>query len=315
MSQISVGLTPFSLIPQQESQKPESRQHDGPADVLSLYSLDDPEPKEPVTLWIRTIAIISSVTLVTASNTFINALVIMLLKELAIDLRIPLGMKLWPASMQALACGSTLLFAGTLADAVGPRVVFLFGLILQAACAFACATAPNMPTFLLYRTIGGFATALLLPSATGIISRSFVRRRRNFAFAAIGFGQWIGVACGFPIGGAMINESGLLPGLWRYGFRCAMIIDVVACVLAAIAIPTTTDTPPERGDAHDFTWEERWYRFKHNIDWVGALLQGLLVGLFCLALAFLSVSPTYIRSPAAVIPLALTTLLVPCFVL
>lgn len=188
------------------------------ADLQSLHSL---ERVDTVTSKTRTTAIIASVTLITAISTLLNGLTTVALPTMSKELSIPPGLLLWPTSIQALTTGCTLLLAGSIADALGARFMYLAGSILQAGFVLGCGLSKSTTEIIAFRGLSGIALAFCLPSAVAIITRSFVGQRRNFAFAAMGGGQPIGFGLGLALGGVLTDNIG-----WRVGTPMGKRVDL-----------------------------------------------------------------------------------------
>jgi sugar phosphate permease len=159
-------------------------------DIQSLHSL---ERTDTVTSKSRTVVIIICVTLVTAISTLLNGLTTVALPRMAKELSIPDGLLLWPTSIQALTNGCSLLIAGSVSDALGARFMYLVGCVLQVGTILGCGLSKTSTQIILFRGLSGIALSFCLPSAVAIITRSFVGKRRDFAFAAMGGGQPVSV--------------------------------------------------------------------------------------------------------------------------
>ena len=85
------------------------------------------------------------------------------LPDVGADLDAELAMLQWVVSGYSLALAATLLTAGTLADLVGRRRMFLGGLAGFAAASLLCAVAPSALVLIAGRATQGLAGAVLLP--------------------------------------------------------------------------------------------------------------------------------------------------------
>lgn len=138
-----------------------------------------------VTSTSRTVIIIASVTLTTGISTLLNGVTTVALPHMASELHIPDGLVFWPSSIQALTSGCSLLLAGSICDALGSRFMYLVGCVLQAAFILGCGLARTSAQIILFRALSGIAVSFCLPSAVAIITRSFVGKRRDLAFASM----------------------------------------------------------------------------------------------------------------------------------
>lgn len=238
------------------------------------YSLNSLERIDTVTSKSRTAVIIASVTLITAISTLLNGLTTVALPTMAKELNIPHGLLLWPTSIQALTNGCSLLLSGSIADALGSRFMYLSGCILQAGFVLGCGLSQTSAQIIIFRGLSGIALSFCLPSAVAIITRSFVGKRRNLAFAAMGGGQPIGFGLGLAVGGVLTDSIG-----WRWGFYLSAIFDAVIFAVAFWGLPTSIDSPTGSEGAADLTWSQKWTQLKEEIDWVGAGIATASLGM------------------------------------
>lgn len=191
--------------------------------------------------------------------------------------------------MYALATGCTLLVFGAMSDAVGSRLIFLLGCFIQSIFCMACGLAADGTQFIAFRAVSGLATAMCLPSAVSIISENFPPGKlRNLAFSFMGGGQPVGFGVGILIGGVCADTIG-----WRWGFYTAAIANTVAFLLSWWQLP--------RGRQTRINWDMLFF----GIDWVGAIVISVALGLLSWALAYVcslslpfhSLSPSLPLSP------------------
>lgn len=206
---------------------------------------------------------------------------------MAKELDIPPSLLLWPSSIQALTNGCSLLISGSLADAMGARLMYLVGCVLQAGFVLGCGLSQSSAQIILFRGLSGIAISLCLPSAVSIITRSFVGRRRNLAFAAMGGGQPIGFALGLALGGVLTDSIG-----WRWGFYLSAIIDALICAVAFWGLPKTIDSPPDTQGPADLSWSTKWRQLKDDIDWVGALIASTSLAMLSYVFAYVYICDT-----------------------
>ena len=77
-----------------------------------------------------------------------------------------------------------MILAGSIADVVGSRTVFLLGSFLQGIFVLACGLARTGIQLILFRAIQGIALSLCLPTAVSIMTTAFTQgRRRNLGLA------------------------------------------------------------------------------------------------------------------------------------
>ncbi|KAI9569193.1 major facilitator superfamily domain-containing protein, partial [Boletus coccyginus] len=122
----------------------------------------------------------------------------------------------WLLSTYFLSAGCLSLFYERVADLYGHKRVFLLGIIWQAGFALGCGFSSNVITLLVLRGLQGTGMAAAIPSALGVLARSFPpSRARSVAFAIFAAGASVGAALGMTIGGALTE---LITERWRSPF-------------------------------------------------------------------------------------------------
>lgn len=273
------------------------------------YSLHELERVSTVTSKSRTAIIITSVTLITGISTLLNGLTTVALPTMAAELGIPDSLLLWPSSIQALTCGCTLLLSGSIADALGSRFMYLTGCVLQAGFILGCGLARNSTEIILFRGLSGIALSFCLPSAVSIITKSFVGKRRDMAFAAMGGGQPVGFSLGLALGGVLSDSIG-----WRYGFYISAVLDALIGVVALWGLPKSIDDSPEEEVPANYSWSLKMQQLKNDIDWVGAAIATTSLATLSYVFAAITGSTADIKQPSSIALLAVAIALVPAFI-
>jgi EmrB/QacA subfamily drug resistance transporter len=177
------------------------------------------------------------------------------------DLGADLSVLQWVISGYSLALAATLLTAGTLADLVGRRRMFLGGLAGFAAASVLCAVAPSALVLIAGRAAQGLAGAVLLSSSLALLAQDFTGTARAGAL-----GIWAAtVAAAFAVGpleGGLLTES--------FGWRAIFVLDAavaLACLPVGIRRLRESRDPDAEG-----------------VDWWGTLTlsTGLFLGVFAL---------------------------------
>ncbi|RYG32292.1 MFS transporter, partial [bacterium] len=148
------------------------------------------------------------------------------------DIRKNLGASLsglqWVIDGYGLTFAAFLLSAGALADRVGPRRAFTWGLILFSLASLACGLAPNLTTLVIARGAQGAGAALLIPTSLSLISRTFTERSERAQALAIwgGIGGGLAMVAGPLFGGILTQALG-----WRSVFLINVPVGVVTLAL------------------------------------------------------------------------------------
>ncbi|EPS34800.1 hypothetical protein PDE_09764 [Penicillium oxalicum 114-2] len=265
----------------------------GDAVASTANSLDEDHKPKNASL------VIFCISCITFISCYLGGLVTVSVPQMARDLHLGPGMELWPVSMYALATGCTLLVFGAMSDAVGSRLIFLLGCFIQSIFCMACGLAADGTQFIAFRAVSGLATAMCLPSAVSIISENFPPGKlRNLAFSFMGGGQPVGFGVGILIGGVCADTIG-----WRWGFYTAAIANTVAFLLSWWQLP--------QGRQTRINWDMLFF----GIDWVGAIVISVALGLLSWALAIISGNVNDIRKPQTIVAFVVSVVLLVTFVL
>lgn len=143
-----------------------------------------------------------------------------------------------------IALASLMLFAGRLAEQVGPRRVFLAGLALYAIGALVMGLAPTVAVLIGARLLQGAGAAALTPVSLAIVLPAFPASRRS---TAIGGWAMIGASSGVvapTVGAVLVDVGG-----WRLPF---LVLTVMLCGVALAAWRVLdTDVSPAAAPAID----------------------------------------------------------------
>jgi EmrB/QacA subfamily drug resistance transporter len=168
----------------------------------------------------------------------------------------------WVVDAYTLTLAAFVLVAGSLADRLGRRRVFAWGLGIFTVASGVAALSPD-PTWLnLARAVQGVGAAVMFAVSLALIAQEF--KGKDLAMAMGLYGATIGaaVAIGPLVGGALVDSLG-----WQSVFALNVPIGVAAIVLTYARIAESRD-PDARG-----------------IDWAG--VGTFSISLFMLVLALL----------------------------
>ncbi|HJJ48892.1 MAG TPA: MFS transporter [Methanocorpusculum sp.] len=173
-----------------------------------------------------------------------TSIVSIALPQIASDLSVTSQISSWVLICYLLALGSSLLIFGKLADRTGRyKLIFTLGFILFTLSSLFCGLAGNILLLILFRTLQGFAAALMVSTATSLITLHLPDKIQGFATGVIATGGGAALAAGPAVGG-------LLTGFfsWHWIFYINIPIGIAGVILALILIPKDTgrekpDTP------------------------------------------------------------------------
>ena len=210
----------------------------------------------------------------------------------------------WVINAYALTLATFVLNAGSLADLLGRKRVFVAGVILFTAASVLCGAATSPLFLIVSRAAQGIGGAILFATSLALLSEEFHGRERGTAFGIWGATTGAAVAVGPLVGGLLTTYLS-----WRWIFFVNIPIGIVT---AAISVAKLRET---RDEEHG------------GIDWVGlvtlsgalftfvfALLRGnekgwtspLILAMLCVGAALLAAFVLWEwRSPRPMLELAL----------
>lgn len=181
----------------------------------------------------------------------------------------------WVIDAYALTLAVTLLTAGSLADRLGRRSVFVAGLLIFTAASAACAAAPSPVALDAARAVQGVGAAAMFATSLALLAEDYRGRDRGRALGIWGAVSGAALAIGPLVGGALVDGLG-----WRWIFWLNLPIGLVLAAMAVTRLRESRD--PAAG----------------RIDVPGAAFFSL--GLFLLVLALIRGNPDGWGSPLVV---------------
>jgi EmrB/QacA subfamily drug resistance transporter len=167
-----------------------------------------------------------------------SSIVGVMLPSIGKDLSLSTTAQAWVVSSYLLSLAVLLPLGGRLADAFGPRTMFVCGMVGFVVASVGIAAAAGSAALILWRTAAGCAGALLMPSTMSILLGSVAPDGRARAMAVYtGFGQAFAVFGPF-VGGVCAQYLG-----WQWGFLINVPIGVGGVLLLLISRPANPRTP------------------------------------------------------------------------
>src|SRR4051812_3880891 len=155
----------------------------------------------------------------------------------------------WIVNGYTLAFAALLLSAGALADRLGSRIGFLFGLAVFGLGSAACACASSLIALIVARVIQGMGAAALMPCSLALIAHTFPDSRdRRRALGLWGGASGIGLAAG-PVLGGIITAA--------FGWRAIFLVNLPVAAAAAVLLRRHVGETP---------------RHRHPLDLSGQIL-------------------------------------------
>jgi EmrB/QacA subfamily drug resistance transporter len=160
------------------------------------------------------------------------------------DLDASLGELQWVLDAYSLVIACLLMLAGSMADRLGRKRVFLVGLVVFTAGSALCAAAPSLELLIAARVLQAIGGSMLNPVAMSIIRNVFHDPKERAQAIGI-WGAVIGIsaALGPVLGGALVDGPG-----WRYVFLINVPIGIAALGLTARFVPESKAARARRID-------------------------------------------------------------------
>ena len=165
----------------------------------------------------------------------------------------------WVTSAYLLAFAVPMLITGRLGDRIGPKRVYMIGLVIftlsSAWCGLTGTFGLGIGWLIVARVVQGLGGSMMSPQTMTVIARIFPPQRRGGAMALWGSTAGVASLVGPILGGILIDSAG-----WEWIFLINVPVGILTVILVARLVPKlATHT--------------------HSFDWIGVALSA--VGLFC----------------------------------
>src|SRR5438874_322612 len=164
-----------------------------------------------------------------ASVAFVDATIVNIaFPNIALSFRgTPISSLSWVLNAYNIVFAAFLVAAGRLADLLGRRRVFIFGLELFTFASLLCAAAPSVAALIAFRVLQALGAALLVPSSLALVLQAFAPEKRSHGVALLAAVAAAAAGLGPSLGGILVAVSD-----WRLVFLVNLPIGVAAVVLA-----------------------------------------------------------------------------------
>ena len=133
----------------------------------------------------------------------------------------------WILNAYNIVFAAFLVAAGRLADLLGRKRMFVWGVGLFTVASALCAVADTVEQLVAFRVLQGIGAAVLVPASLALVVEGFDAARRAHGVGLWGAAAAIASGLGPPIGGAIVQASN-----WRWAFLVNLPLGVVAVVVA-----------------------------------------------------------------------------------
>ncbi|WP_158851267.1 DHA2 family efflux MFS transporter permease subunit [Saccharothrix deserti] len=150
---------------------------------------------------------------------------------------------LWVLNGYLLALASLLVIFGRVGDLLGPRTVFIAGLVVFTTASVLCGLSWTPGVLIASRVLQGIGAAALVPQALVLITAIFPAERRGAAFGIFTAVAGVAAVSGPTVGGLLITELG-----WQSVFYLNVPFGVAGVVLAFRLVPDLRTARPRSFD-------------------------------------------------------------------
>ncbi|MEU3937510.1 MFS transporter [Streptomyces sp. NPDC029044] len=181
-----------------------------------------------------------SLLIVSLDNTVLNVA----LPSMQQDLRASTSGLQWTIDAYTLVLASLLMLAGSTADRIGRKRVFMAGLVVFTLGSVLCSLAPNLEALVVFRMVQAVGGSMLNPVAMSIITNTFTDpRERARAIGVWGAVVGISMAAGPLVGGLLVDSVG-----WRSIFWINLPVGLAALLLTLRFVPESRAPRARRPD-------------------------------------------------------------------
>jgi EmrB/QacA subfamily drug resistance transporter len=150
----------------------------------------------------------------------------------------------WTVDAYTVVLASLLLFAGSMADRLGRKRVFVTGMVVFALASVLCSLATSIGALIAFRALQAIGGSMLNPVAMSIIVNTFTDpRERAQAVGVWGGVSGLSLALGPIVGGVVVTALD-----WRSIFWINVPVGIVAIALTLRFIPESKAERPRRFD-------------------------------------------------------------------
>jgi EmrB/QacA subfamily drug resistance transporter len=181
------------------------------------------------------------------------SIVTLALPRLGRELHASVGAVEWVALTYLLVLVATVATVGRLADAVGRKLLYVYGFAVFTAGSLLCGLAPTLPVLIAARVVQAVGAAMLQANSVALITEAMPPGLLGRGIGVQGTAQALGLALGPAVGGVLLALGG-----WRLIFLVNLPAGAVGLVLGWFLLPRS-----------------RWRRPVGHSDRLGAVLLAL----------------------------------------
>ncbi len=160
------------------------------------------------------------------------SIVTVALPRLGGDLHASVGVVEWVALTYLLVLVATVATVGRIADAVGRKLLYVYGFAVFTAGSALCGLAPTLPVLIAARALQAVGAAMLQANSIALIAEAMPRGLLGRAVGVQGTAQALGLALGPAVGGVLLAIGG-----WRLIFLVNLPAGAIGLALGWFLLP------------------------------------------------------------------------------
>ncbi len=170
------------------------------------------------------------------------SIVTVALPRLGRELHASVGAVEWVALAYLLVLVATVAAVGRLADALGRKLLYVYGFGVFTAGSLLCGLAPTLSVLIAARVLQAVGAAMLQANSVALITEAVPRPLLGRAIGVQGTAQALGLALGPAIGGLLLSLGG-----WRLIFLVNLPAGVIGLALGWLLLPRSRVHRPIEG--------------------------------------------------------------------
>ena len=160
------------------------------------------------------------------------SIVTLALPRLGREMHTSVGAVEWVALAYLLVLVATVAIVGRMADAVGRKLLYVYGFGVFTAGSVLCGLAPTLPVLIGARVLQAVGAAMLQANSVALITEALPRPLLGKGIGVQGAAQALGLALGPAIGGLLLAVGG-----WRLIFLVNLPAGAIGLVLGWFLLP------------------------------------------------------------------------------
>lgn len=167
----------------------------------------------------------------TFMGTLNSSIVNISLPVISTHFQVKLSLVAWVMMAYLLTTSSLLITFGRLADIVGRKFIYASGFLVFTCGTVLCSISGGIYQLIFFRVIQAAGGAMMVSNSPALITSAFPDEERGKALGMIGGIVALGLTCGPPLGGFILEKLG-----WRWIFYANIPLGIIGFALAMVIL-------------------------------------------------------------------------------